>query len=112
MGHTLNVDAIKAMGRPKGLPFRIGKIGHVGMYVKDLERSARFYTEIRWSISQFHTRQIRTSRRVEQVPQRLRQRVGKERRLDQREPRIESDARKVVQEWRGVQPRRFQKLAR
>jgi len=42
----MNVDAIKAMGRPKGLPFRIGKLGHVGMYVKDLERSARFYTEI------------------------------------------------------------------
>ena len=29
----MNVDTIKAMGRPKGLPFRIGKIGHVGMYV-------------------------------------------------------------------------------
>ena len=42
----MNVDAIKAMGRPKNLPFRIGKIGHVGMYVTDLERSARFYTEI------------------------------------------------------------------
>ena len=42
----MNIDAIKAMGRPKGLPFRIGKIGHVGMYVKDLERSARFYTEV------------------------------------------------------------------
>ena len=42
----MNVDAIKAMGRPKGLPFQIGKIGHVGLYVKDLERSARFYTEI------------------------------------------------------------------
>src|SRR5450432_1882755 len=42
----MNVDAIKAMGRPKGLPFRIGKIGHVGMYVKDLERSTRFYTDI------------------------------------------------------------------
>ena len=42
----MNVDAIKAMGRPKGLPFRIGKLGHVGMYVKDLERSARFYTDI------------------------------------------------------------------
>ena len=42
----MNVDSIKSMGRPKGLPFRIGKIGHVGMYVKDLERSTRFYTEI------------------------------------------------------------------
>ena len=42
----MNVDAIKAMGRPKGLPFRIGKVGHVGLYVKDLERSTRFYTQI------------------------------------------------------------------
>ena len=42
----MNVDAIKSMGRPKGLPFRIGKIGHVGVYVKDLERSARFYTDV------------------------------------------------------------------
>ena len=42
----MNVDAIKSMGRPNGLPFRIGKIGHVGMYVKDLERSTRFYTSI------------------------------------------------------------------
>jgi catechol 2,3-dioxygenase-like lactoylglutathione lyase family enzyme len=42
----MNIDAIKAMGRPKGLPFRIGKLGHVGLYVKDLERSARFYTEV------------------------------------------------------------------
>ena len=42
----MNIDAIKAMGRPKGLPFRIGRIGHVGMYVRDLERSARFYTEV------------------------------------------------------------------
>jgi catechol 2,3-dioxygenase-like lactoylglutathione lyase family enzyme len=42
----MNVDAIKGMGRPKGLPFRIGKVGHVGLYVKDLERSTRFYTDI------------------------------------------------------------------
>lgn len=42
----MNSDAITAMKRPNGLPFRIGKIGHVAMYVKDLERSARFYTEI------------------------------------------------------------------
>jgi catechol 2,3-dioxygenase-like lactoylglutathione lyase family enzyme len=42
----MNLDAINALQRPKGLPFRIGKIGHVALYVKDLERSARFYTEV------------------------------------------------------------------
>lgn len=42
----MNPDAITALKRPSGLPFRIGRIGHVAMYVKDLERSARFYTEV------------------------------------------------------------------
>jgi catechol 2,3-dioxygenase-like lactoylglutathione lyase family enzyme len=42
----MNQDAIAALQRPAGLPFRIGKIGHVAMYVTDLERSARFYTQV------------------------------------------------------------------
>ena len=42
----MNPDTIANMGRPAGLPFRIGKIGHVALYVKDLETSARFYTEV------------------------------------------------------------------
>jgi catechol 2,3-dioxygenase len=42
----MNLDAIAALQRPNGLPFRIGKIGHVAMYVKDLERSARFYSQV------------------------------------------------------------------
>ena len=42
----MNPDSIRAMSRPTGLPFRIGKIGHVALYVSDLERSARFYTEV------------------------------------------------------------------
>ena len=37
---------IAAMGRPRGMPFRITKIGHVVLNVADLERSARFYTEV------------------------------------------------------------------
>jgi catechol 2,3-dioxygenase-like lactoylglutathione lyase family enzyme len=42
----MNLDTIKDLHRPRGLPFRIGKIGHVALYVKDLERSSRFYTEV------------------------------------------------------------------
>ena len=42
----MNTDAIAALKRPAGLPFKIGRIGHVAVYVSDLERSARFYTQI------------------------------------------------------------------
>ena len=42
----MNPDTVAALKRPHGLPFRIGKIGHVGIYAQDLERSARFYTEV------------------------------------------------------------------
>ena len=42
----MNVDAINALRRPKGHPFKVRKIGHVAVYVSDLERSARFYTEV------------------------------------------------------------------
>lgn len=42
----MNLDAINALKRPDGLPFRIGKIGHVALHVSDMERSARFYTQI------------------------------------------------------------------
>lgn len=38
--------AISRLERPKGLPFRIGKLGHIALHVQDLERSARFYTQI------------------------------------------------------------------
>ncbi len=39
-------DRVRQMRRPQGLPFRIGKIGHVVLNVQDVERSARFYTEV------------------------------------------------------------------
>ncbi len=42
----MTAAAIAAMTRPKGLPFRIGKIGHIALHVSDLPRSAAFYTEI------------------------------------------------------------------
>jgi catechol 2,3-dioxygenase-like lactoylglutathione lyase family enzyme len=42
----IDPDALKALGRPLGLPFRIGKIGHVVLNVRDVARSLRFYTEV------------------------------------------------------------------
>jgi catechol 2,3-dioxygenase-like lactoylglutathione lyase family enzyme len=39
-------DRVRKMERPHGLPFSIGKIGHVVLNVQDVERSARFYTEV------------------------------------------------------------------
>jgi catechol 2,3-dioxygenase-like lactoylglutathione lyase family enzyme len=39
-------DRVRKLRRPHGLPFRIGKIGHVVLNVSDVERSTRFYTEV------------------------------------------------------------------
>jgi catechol 2,3-dioxygenase-like lactoylglutathione lyase family enzyme len=39
-------DRVRALQRPHGLPFRIGKLGHVVLNVRDVERSARFYSEV------------------------------------------------------------------
>ena len=39
-------NRVKSLERPKGLPFHIGKLGHVVLNVRDVERSARFYTEV------------------------------------------------------------------
>lgn len=39
-------EAIAGLDRPKGMPFQIARIGHIALYVQDLERSARFYTEV------------------------------------------------------------------
>ncbi len=39
-------DRVRKLKRPHGLPFNIGKIGHVVLNVQDVERSARFYTEV------------------------------------------------------------------
>src|ERR1700693_6315857 len=47
MEHNM-IDAgeLKGVARPKGMPFRIGKLGHVVINVRDVARSVRFYTEI------------------------------------------------------------------
>jgi len=39
-------DRVRSMRRPHGLAFNIGKIGHVVLNVRDVERSARFYAEL------------------------------------------------------------------
>ena len=43
---SVDIEGLLEMTRPKGLPFRIGKIGHVVLNVSDLARSVRFYTEV------------------------------------------------------------------
>ena len=42
----IDPEALKKLGRPRGMPFRIGKIGHVVLNVRDVARSVRFYTEV------------------------------------------------------------------
>jgi len=42
----IDVDAVRRISRPKGLPFDLTKIGHVALYVSDVARSARFYVEV------------------------------------------------------------------
>jgi catechol 2,3-dioxygenase-like lactoylglutathione lyase family enzyme len=39
-------DRVRNLCRPHGLPFRIGKLGHVVLNVRDVERAARFYTDV------------------------------------------------------------------
>ena len=46
MTKTIDPARIKSYTRPNGMPFSIGKIGHVVLNCRDLERSVRFYTEI------------------------------------------------------------------
>jgi catechol 2,3-dioxygenase len=43
---ALDIDAPRRAGRPLGLPFRINKIGHVVLNVRDLPRAVAFYTEV------------------------------------------------------------------
>src|ERR1039458_5890090 len=45
-GGNMDADRVGRMGRPRGLPFRINKIGHVVLHVRDIERSTKFYTEV------------------------------------------------------------------
>jgi catechol 2,3-dioxygenase len=41
----MSAETIARLSRPQGLPFKINKIGHVALFVADVERSARFYVE-------------------------------------------------------------------
>jgi catechol 2,3-dioxygenase len=41
-----DADRVKRLTRPMGLPFQIGKIGHVVLNVRDVAKSAEFYTQI------------------------------------------------------------------
>src|SRR4051812_25110450 len=42
----MDIEAVKSSRRPHGLPFKIAKIGHVVLNVRDIERSVKFYTEV------------------------------------------------------------------
>jgi catechol 2,3-dioxygenase-like lactoylglutathione lyase family enzyme len=46
----MNVDALRTVQLSQGtrpaLPFGLGKIGHVALYVSDIERSTRFYVDV------------------------------------------------------------------
>src|ERR1700746_168249 len=41
-----DAERVKRLTRPKGLPFHIGKIGHIVINVRDVTKSAEFYTQI------------------------------------------------------------------
>jgi catechol 2,3-dioxygenase len=42
----IDPERLKSLGRPHGMPFRIRKLGHVVINVRDVARSVRFYTEV------------------------------------------------------------------
>jgi len=41
-----DAEGVKRLTRPRGLPFQIGKIGHIVINVRDVAKSAEFYTQI------------------------------------------------------------------
>ena len=41
-----DADRVRGLTRPHGLPFQIGKIGHIVINVRDVAKSAEFYTQI------------------------------------------------------------------
>ncbi len=43
---ALDVEKLRRMTPPTGMPFRIQKLGHVVLQVSNLERSVTFYTQI------------------------------------------------------------------
>jgi catechol-2,3-dioxygenase len=43
---ALDVEKLRKMAPPSGMPFKIRRLGHVVLQVNDLERSMNFYTQI------------------------------------------------------------------
>jgi catechol 2,3-dioxygenase len=43
---AIDVERLRSMAPPCGLPFRVQKLGHVVLRVSDLDRSAEFYTQV------------------------------------------------------------------
>jgi len=43
---ALDVEKLRKMTPPKGMPFKIQRLGHVVVMVNDLERSVKFYTQV------------------------------------------------------------------
>jgi catechol 2,3-dioxygenase len=43
---ALDVEKLKTMAPPPGIPFRIRRLGHVVVHVTNLERSVEFYTQV------------------------------------------------------------------
>src|SRR5215471_17196595 len=43
---ALDVEKVRKMAPPAGMPFKIQRLGHVVVMVHDLERSVKFYTQI------------------------------------------------------------------
>ena len=43
---SFSPEAVKAIAPPTGLPFKINKIGHVVLMVRDMQKSVEFYTQV------------------------------------------------------------------
>ena len=43
---ALDVEKLRKMTPPTGVPFKIQRLGHVVVMVSDLERSVKFYTQV------------------------------------------------------------------
>jgi catechol 2,3-dioxygenase-like lactoylglutathione lyase family enzyme len=41
-----DAEATRKLSRPQGLPFQIGKIGHIVINVRDVAKSTEFYTQV------------------------------------------------------------------
>ena len=44
--HDPEIEALKKVQPPAGMPFKIGKMGHAVLVVRDIDASVRFYTQV------------------------------------------------------------------